>query len=205
MPPGKIEDAQQQLREWPIPAPDACAAFRRASRAVTKLYNLVLAPIGLKATQFITLQAIASHGELAQWRLADEHGIAPETLSRRLQHLRRAGLIAVRIGTERKGERLCRLTPAGMQILRKAFPYWDRAQERLRTVIGDTEWEPVLKTANHVALAAQLAESAKLPNLIRPTSLPRAEHPALENPDVRAAAHPAGRPGQSGSTAAFAD
>ena len=40
-----------------------CIAMRRASQAVTNLYDLVLSPIGLKATQFITLQIVDSYGE----------------------------------------------------------------------------------------------------------------------------------------------
>ena len=76
-----------------------CAALRRASRAVTHLYDLVLSPTGLKVTQFIVLRAIAEKGEIAQWRLAEEHGIADETLSRRLATLRKSGLV-IRRGRE---------------------------------------------------------------------------------------------------------
>jgi|SRR6185437_15877620 len=41
-----------------IQIPDLCILFRCASRAVTHLYDLVLAPTGMKSTQFIILHAM---------------------------------------------------------------------------------------------------------------------------------------------------
>lgn len=48
----------------------ACTALRRANRTVCHLYDQVLAPTGLKATQFMILQVIAETGEIAQCDLA---------------------------------------------------------------------------------------------------------------------------------------
>src|SRR5579885_1798914 len=62
--------------------PSAFSAVRTASRAVTQFYDLVLAPTGLKATQFVILQAIRSAGEIAQCDFAREFGIEVPTLSR---------------------------------------------------------------------------------------------------------------------------
>lgn len=86
-------------------ARDPVMVLRMASRAVTHLYDLVLSPTRLRATQFIILQAIATAGEIAQWRLAQEYGISNDTLSRRLATLRRSGLIQHKVGIERQGER----------------------------------------------------------------------------------------------------
>lgn len=54
----------EQYAGGPNGSPDACILVRRASRAVTHLYDLVLAPTGLKATQFVLLRAIEQHGEI---------------------------------------------------------------------------------------------------------------------------------------------
>ena len=143
---------------------DPCAALRRASRAVTHLYDLVLSPSGLKITQFIMLRAIAESGEIAQWRLADQYGIAVETLSRRLATLRKSGLVTHRIGVTRPGERLYKVTPLGWQKLKEAIPYVTRAQERLAMVLGEENWNAALNLAGQIAVASRNAESARLSN-----------------------------------------
>lgn len=109
----------------------ACAALRRASRCVTQLYDLVLAPCGLKCTQFVSLRAIDEAGEIAQYQFARRYTVAVETLSRRLGALRRKGLVKVRTGS-RHGEQIYSLTEDGKKALEQARPYWERAQERLK-------------------------------------------------------------------------
>jgi len=149
------------------PIEDPCAALRRASRAISHLYDLVLAPTGLKATQFIILDAIAQRGEVAQWRLADEYGISDDTLSRRLALLRRKGYISQRIGCEHPGERLYRLTDLGLQRVQETIPYWQRAEDRLRRAIGSSaDWNVLLNTADRICAAAQAAETDRFANTV---------------------------------------
>ncbi len=158
----------QDRRQFCVrPLEDPCAAFRRASRAISHLYDLVLSPTGLKSTQFIILHAIAERGEVAQWRLADEYGISDDTLSRRLALLRRKGYISQRIGCEHPGERLYRLTELGEQRLEDAIPYWQRADERLRRAMGSgDELEPLLRNADRICHAAQAAETGRFTNTV---------------------------------------
>jgi DNA-binding MarR family transcriptional regulator len=141
----------------------ACAALRRASRCVTQLYDLVLAPCGLKCTQFVSLRAIDEAGEIAQYQFARQYTVAVETLSRRLGALRRKGLVKVRTGT-RHGEQIYSLTDDGKKVLEQARPYWERAQERLRTALGEADWSILFSIADHVASAALQAEKLRLPN-----------------------------------------
>lgn len=157
---------QHPLPEQPPCIADPCAAYRRASRALTHFYDLVLAPTGLKATQFITLWAIRLQGEIAQWQLSQDYGISVETLSRRLAILRNAGLVNMRIGSTRRGERLYSLTPGGAEKLRNAVPYWSRAQQRLGAVIGPEELYSATEVADRITQAARVAEAAKMANQV---------------------------------------
>ncbi len=143
---------------------DPCAALRRATRAVTHLYDLVLSPTGLKATQFVILQAIHTRGEIAQWRLAAEYGIGEDTLSRRLAVLRNAGLVCCRAGAERSGEKLYRLTEAGVNRYEQTLPAWVRAQERLRAIMGSEQWELLLRMSEQVVATARQAEEIRYAN-----------------------------------------
>jgi DNA-binding MarR family transcriptional regulator len=155
---------QSRLNCSPLLISDPCAGLRRATRAVTHLYDLVLAPTGLKSTQFILLHAIYERGEIAQWSLASEYGVGDDTLSRRLGVLRKAGLIAFRVGREHPGEKIYRLTELGMATFLDILPVWERAQKRLQTVMGAAQWEQLLKLVKVVAEEARRAETVRLAN-----------------------------------------
>ena len=140
-----------------------CAALRAANRAVTQFYDLVLAPTGLKATQFVALQAIDQAGEIAQCDFARNHAVAVETLSRRFGGLRSKGYIQVRTGN-RHGEHIYSLTEKGREALTHAAPYWERAQERLRRVLGDEDWYVMPQVLERIRAAALHAEELRTDN-----------------------------------------
>lgn len=161
---------QALLPEFPVAMPaegetvtSAFTALRTATRAVTQFYDLVLSPTGLKTTQFVILQEINAAGEIAQCDFAREFGIAVPTLSRRFGGLRKKELIQIRRG-ERHGERIYRLTPKGQDALRQALPYWERAQRRLKTVLGNEDWDRLLDLTERVRKAAAHAEQLRTDN-----------------------------------------
>src|SRR5215469_1734424 len=163
-PPEVSDDLQASL------LPCTCGTLRRASRAVTNLYDLVLAPSGLRLTQFLVLKSLHERSQIAQCDFARDQDIAVETLSRRFGALRRKGLVEMRLG-ERHGERIYSLTLEGHQAFRKALPYWERAQERLRNVLGNSDTRALLDICERVRLAAHNAESARTKNQVDLASL----------------------------------
>lgn len=164
----------------------ACAALRSAARSTTQLYDLVLQPSGLKATQFTALRTIAEAGEIAQWKFARDNAVAVETLSRRFTALRKKGLIASRVGGNH-GERIYRLTEQGREALHRALPYWERAQERLRQTLGAAEMETLLKLCDDAVEAARQAEQLRASNAsgCHPP-MPSAQPFPLPEPEQRA-------------------
>lgn len=158
------------LKPWPsevtVTASDSLSAWaelRRAARATTHLYDLVLQPSGLRASQFMALKTIADAGELPQWRFARDHTVAVETLSRRLASLRKKGLVSVRTGKEHR-EQLYRLTEKGEETLRAVLPYWERAQQRFKQTVGDSDWQSLMDVCRRAVEAAQKAELLRAPN-----------------------------------------
>ena len=131
---------------------------------MTLLYDAVLAQTRLKATQFVLLHTISKYGSVAQWKLAQDHAIAVETLSRRLAGMREKGLLRLSIG-ERRGEHVYQLTPAGEKELAEAMPYWERAQSRLRQTLGAGDFERAIELADRITHAALEAESLKIKNV----------------------------------------
>ena len=193
------------MMDWLQPTSCACAAVRRASRAVTQFYDIVLAPTGLKATQFAILRALAEYGEVPQWRLAKNYVIAVETLSRRLSGLRRKRFVELEVRGSRQ-EHVYRLTQAGKVALDNATPYWLRAQERLQRACGNDDWTRIIALCDQLTSAALKAESLKVSNvaaaapgrldrlgLTSYSPLPSAPCPSLPSDDFVASAESPGR------------
>jgi len=143
-----------------------CAATRRASRAVTQLYDMVLAPTGMKSTQFVILRILGDQGAVPQWKLAQENAVAVETLSRRLAALRRKGLVGLEI-RGRRGEHVYKLTDKGRSALEGARPYWERANSRLQQVLGEEQLKTLVSCLDRLAASAHEAAALKTANPIR--------------------------------------
>ncbi len=136
------------LRELPN-LPCMCASFRRASRALTQLYDAALRPLGLRATQFTILQALSLAGEVSQGELGQILAMDSTTLTRTLRIMSREGWIAERRGEDRR-ERLLRLAKAGRSQFNRALPSWETAQAQLGRQLGDKRWHALMKLTNEV-------------------------------------------------------
>lgn len=165
-----VLNAEERLGiSFPAIEHSPCAALRAANRAVSQLYDLVLSPTGLKATQFVILHAIYEKGEIAQCEFARNHAVAVETLSRRFSGLRSKGYIQVRTG-DRHGERIYSLTQKGREVLIYAGPYWERAQERLRKMLGENDWRATRQLMDRVRIAALGAVELRTENQLHGTA-----------------------------------
>jgi DNA-binding MarR family transcriptional regulator len=141
------------MNEHFIPAlPCMCANLRRASRALTQLYDDELRPLGLRATQFTILQALSLAGEVSQGVLGQILATDSTTLTRTIEIMNRRGWIAKRSGKDRRERRLC-LTKSGEAQLNRATPSWEKVQATLRAQLGDKRWDNLLRLSHEVALA----------------------------------------------------
>ena len=129
--------------------PCMCASLRRASRALTQLYDEALRPLGLRATQFTILQALSLAGEVSQGELAQILAMDSTTLTRTLRIMSREGWIAERRGEDQR-ERLLRLAKAGRNQFNRALPSWEKAQAQLGRQLGDKRWHALMRLTNEV-------------------------------------------------------
>src|SRR5712691_12742993 len=83
-----IVNMNNTRHELPV-VPCMCARFRRASRALTQLYDEALRPLGLRATQFTILQALSLAGEVSQGHLGEMLAMDSTTLTRTLEIMAR--------------------------------------------------------------------------------------------------------------------
>ncbi len=117
----------------------ACFNTRKASRAVTRFYDEILAPSGLKATQLTMLGAISISGPTRMSELADMLALDKTTLTRNLKLLEAGGLITVAAGADRR-VRIVSLTRAGADAVDRALPRWREAQRRMTEHLGEARW-----------------------------------------------------------------
>src|SRR5579875_2528229 len=75
-----------------------CLAVRQAARHITQFYDELLAPSGLRTTQFSILAKLRRFGPITINALARDLVMDRTTLGRNILPLEREGLIAVRPG-----------------------------------------------------------------------------------------------------------
>lgn len=126
--------------------PCYCASLRQAARAVTALYEQVLADSGLPATQFTALQVLAAVPNLSTTELAHAIGIDQTTATRTLALIKKSGLVAHSVGKDRR-ERRWALTAKGQALLRRLRPRWEAAQAAFERRLGRAEAVALKKAA----------------------------------------------------------
>jgi DNA-binding MarR family transcriptional regulator len=131
----------------------ACHRVRTAARAVTRAYDEALRPVGLRATQLSVLVAVAADDALSITALARLMGMDRSTLTRNLGPLETEGLIALGLEGWRRS-RILEITRKGRTRLREALPLWDKAQQALRTRLGDRRWDLIRKDLDDLIRAA---------------------------------------------------
>ena len=136
--------------------PCACQNLRRVTRVVTRIYDQELRKAGLEITQFGLLTALAATEEANQKRLSAGFAMDSTTLTRTLGLLLKQGWVRVRRGHDRR-ERLFRLTQEGKRKMAEAQQYWERAEQRLRTELGDEGWKSMKQTVSRITSAAMAA------------------------------------------------
>ncbi len=117
----------------------ACSNFRKASRAVTQLFDQALEPSGLRSTQLIILLEIAVARSSTVPQLARRLVMDRSTLQRNLQPLVKRGFIKVDSSRARRSQ-LITLTPRGRKAVEGAVPLWNRAQSRFVQQLGQKRW-----------------------------------------------------------------
>lgn len=112
---------------------------RQASRALGRIFDEALRPLGLQVSQLPLLCAAAIAGEegASIARLARAIVIDPTTLTRNIRPLEKAGLLRVAPSPQDKRSRVVFLTRAGERMIERAFPAWQRALRRANAAFGE--------------------------------------------------------------------
>ncbi len=113
----------------------ACSGLREAARAVTQFYDAILAPSGVRATQFPLLVALSLAEGATMGRVAEILVMDRTTLTRNLRPLERQGWVRRIAGPDRR-ERSLALTKRGRAALDRALVLWRTAQDQVVRNLG---------------------------------------------------------------------
>jgi len=123
-----------------------CVNLRRATRALTQLYDSALADAGVKVTQFSLLRAIERNEPAAITTLADDLDLDRTTLTRNLLPLQRDRLVMLAAGEDQRVTEV-RLTAKGRKAIAAALPLWQQVQGEIAERLGADRVEQMREIA----------------------------------------------------------
>ena len=117
-----------------------CASFnfRRASRAITALYDNALQESGIRSTQFAILTAVAKTQPVSISTISEILIMDATTLTRSLDLLRKQGLISISPRAKMR-QRFLNLTLQGEKALSRAIPLWRQIQQKFEAKVGGSD------------------------------------------------------------------
>ncbi|MCW3062339.1 MAG: MarR family winged helix-turn-helix transcriptional regulator [Capsulimonas sp.] len=134
-----------------------CLNLRKASRAISHVYDEILQPTGLRGTQVSLLMTVAREETSTMTQLADLLVTDLTTLSRNLKVLERDGLVVAEPGRDRRVREI-KLTAQGRAALEQALPLWRQAQAYIKEHLGLDQWRGLI---SHLVQVAELSTPAR--------------------------------------------
>ena len=144
-----------------VTSPEECNCFavRAAARYITQVYDQVLAPTGLRTTQFSILAKLKRLGPLTINMLARDMVMDRTTLGRNILPLERDGLIRIAPAASDRRAKELHLTNAGERRFQAARKRWVAAQARFEGTFG-TKRAADLRALLRAVVASELAPTA---------------------------------------------
>lgn len=110
--------------------------LRLLNRAVSRIYDRALRPLGLRVSQLNILVAITQFEQARQQDICQVLSLERSTLSRDVERLRTKGWLTTATGEDARTN-LLRLTPAGKNLVDQAIPAWTEAQQQVMALLGE--------------------------------------------------------------------
>lgn len=126
--------------------------LRKASRALTRLYDGQLSPRDMTTTQYAILGTLDRRGDLPLTELATLLVMDRTTLYRTIAPVEKHGWVTIATGPGRS--KIARLTDEGRAAVRGGREDWAVAQEQVLGDLPQEEWDSLLRTLNRLIEAA---------------------------------------------------
>ena len=118
------------------------------SRVLGNVFDEALKPSGFRASQLALMWSIVAMQPVEINRLSYTMRTDQTTLSRTIENLRRARLVTVRAGRDRR-TRIVTATALGRRRFEQAMPYWEEAQRRAADLLPLDEVKQLARRVRH--------------------------------------------------------
>jgi DNA-binding MarR family transcriptional regulator len=118
--------------------------------ALASAFHELLAPLGLEPKVFAMLVSVASSEGVTQQAIAERMRVAPSRMVAFVDSLEDRGLVERRQNPDDRRARALYLTPAGCEMLGRAFAVADEHEQRLTSDLSDEEREQLLELISRV-------------------------------------------------------
>ena len=109
--------------------------LRILNRVVTKLYDDALRPLGVKASQLNILVVTARLGLARPAEVCERLQMDTSTLSRNVERMMAKDWLEVVEDADGRAQPF-QLTTKGRRLLERSMPAWEKAQEKVKKLIG---------------------------------------------------------------------
>lgn len=133
-----------------------CTALRKASRAISRVYDSALSAHGLSTVQYAILRHIARAEPVALSRLARDLVTDRTALYRALAPLEAKGWVTVEPGLGKS--RRASLTARGGSLLSSAQADWEAVQARVVGTLGPEQWASLQTQLHDLAAFTEQSE-----------------------------------------------
>jgi DNA-binding MarR family transcriptional regulator len=116
-----------------------CLHAQRAARALSRLFDDALRPVGLTSGQFSLLNALNRPAPPPVAPVAQLLAMDRTTLTAALKPLERDGLVAIARDPGDRRNRLLRLTDKGREVLASAVPIWRKTHDDVEACLAERQ------------------------------------------------------------------
>lgn len=142
--------------------PCTCLRLRRIARQITTIYDGALAENGVSIVTYAVLSALSREEPLTLSALADRVGTDRTTLSRTVERMRQAELVAATPGDDRRERRLS-LTDHGRDTVAAARKSWRETETMLIERYGADRLATLHELLADLEAAADAENDAETP------------------------------------------
>ncbi len=128
-----------------------CLHVQRAARALARLFDDALRPVGLTNGQFSLLMSLNRPEPPPMGPVANLLAMDQTTLTAALKPLQRRGLVDVVPNPKDRRGRLLRLTDEGRAVLQKALPIWENTHAALGTTLPEGNGDRLRRDLQYLA------------------------------------------------------
>jgi DNA-binding MarR family transcriptional regulator len=149
---------------------------------ISRQFRELLAPLGLETRDFALLRSVATSEGVTQQAIGERMGVAPSRMVAFVDSLEQRGLLERRQNPDDRRARALFLTPAGRELLERAFAVAAQHEQRMSSELSAAERKQLLELLGRVGDQLGIPRSAHA--AMAHSALPDEQPPVIRRPSA---------------------